>query len=242
MFSRILFSALLAVLVLLTVASSGLAAPEPKPGVAPAKSSPYGMTYSQWGAAFWKWSLGMPANDTHPGLDPGSVTNCGEQSQSGPVWFLAGTYATFTDLESGDVIGNAERSCTIPAGKALFVTPMTVECSTVEGNGASENDLAACADGYMAQAHDLFVAVDGISIDDLTRYRFVSAFDTFTLPQPNILGMAEPQPNPSPFVADGFYTMVLPLGEGEHEVRFAGHLGTGPGEFRTDVLYRVTVK
>lgn len=239
---RIVCIVIPAVLLFLAAASSALAGPEPRSHISPPRSSAYGVTYPEWGAKFWKWSLGIPANETHPGLDPGRATNCGEQYQSGQVWFLAGTYATFTDLETGDVVGNAERTCTLPAGRALLVSPMTVECSTLEGNGASADVLAACARSYLDQAHDLAVEVDGVAVENIERYRFASAADTFTVPQPNLLGIEAPRPNPSLFVAEGFLTLVLPLSEGQHDIRFSGHLGTSPGEFRTDVRYHLAVK
>ena len=32
----------------------------PNPRIAPPNSSPYGLSYGEWGAEWWKWALGVP--------------------------------------------------------------------------------------------------------------------------------------------------------------------------------------
>src|SRR5437763_11387933 len=74
-------------------------------GIHPPCSSPYGLTYGEWSARWWQWLLAIPPN-VNPNfdgtsLDPdvATVNDCA-QGQSGPVWFLAGTFG-----------GPAERAC-----------------------------------------------------------------------------------------------------------------------------------
>ena len=66
-------------------------------------STPYGLTSEEWTARWWQWAYSIP-RDVHPAYDD-SGKYCAE-GQSGPVWFLAGTYEH-----------PAERYCTIPSGR-----------------------------------------------------------------------------------------------------------------------------
>src|SRR4030081_3634226 len=65
------------------------------------------MTYGQWSARWSQWALAIPKG-TNPLLDT-TGAKCAV-GQGGPVWFLAGTFGS----------GSVSRSCTVPAGKALF--------------------------------------------------------------------------------------------------------------------------
>lgn len=86
------------------------------PGILPPQSKPYGKTYGQWGADWWRWALSIPA-DSNPILDP-TGASCG-LGQSGPVWFLAGT--------GGAAV---TRECSVPAGRALF-SPQSTSSPTI---------------------------------------------------------------------------------------------------------------
>src|SRR5262245_23872896 len=79
------------------------------PGVLPVNSSANGRSYGEWSAAWWQWALSIPTT-VSPLLDASGV-DCA-QGQTGHVWFLAGVL---------NVSGQAERSCTIPSGMALFL-------------------------------------------------------------------------------------------------------------------------
>jgi hypothetical protein len=68
------------------------------------------LTYGEWNARWWQWFFSVPASK-NPGLATNGAVNC-SVGQSGDVWFLAGYF-----LGSGSFT----RSCTIPAGKALFI-------------------------------------------------------------------------------------------------------------------------
>ena len=79
----------------------------PNPGVIPPHARPYGLSYAEWGAQWWRWAYSFPVAQFPP-LQSGEL-DC-SAGQSGPVWFLAGTVGQ----------GPVTRSCTIPTGKALF--------------------------------------------------------------------------------------------------------------------------
>src|SRR5436309_708111 len=75
-------------------------------GVFAIDSKPYGTPYTEWAGKWHQWLISVP-QPLNPATDP-TGSNCG-QNQTGPVWFLAGTTG-----------GSAERTCTIPSGKAIL--------------------------------------------------------------------------------------------------------------------------
>src|SRR5438876_12107911 len=75
------------------------------PGILPPQSHAYGKTYAEWSVKYLQWVTSLPATNS-PILDTGDCS----AGQSGPVWFLASTFGCTTNT----------RSCTIPAGVALF--------------------------------------------------------------------------------------------------------------------------
>ncbi|HXS83200.1 MAG TPA: hypothetical protein VN896_10830, partial [Methylomirabilota bacterium] len=78
----------------------------PNVGVLPIGGSAFGHTYGEWAERYWQWVFAQPT-PTNPQLD---VTGeFGGVGQSGPLWFLAGTFGN-----------SAERNLTVPAGKGLF--------------------------------------------------------------------------------------------------------------------------
>lgn len=95
----------LAAAVLLTVTTRPAHAAA-SPGIRPPQSHPYGHTYNEWADRWWQWVDAIPQS-VNPIIDP-TGANCAI-GQSGPVWFLAGSPG-----------GSYERSCTVPAGKAIF--------------------------------------------------------------------------------------------------------------------------
>src|SRR4051812_9572588 len=93
---------------LLVVASgSVLAETHPTVGIVPPNARFQGKTYSEWAASFWQWMMALPLQG-HPCVDDPSFNF--SAGQSGPVWYQAAPP------------GVIRRKCTIPAGKALFLT------------------------------------------------------------------------------------------------------------------------
>src|SRR5436309_11765843 len=87
--------------------------PHPQP-IAPT-AKPYGLTYGQWSAKWWQWALALPLAG-HPFL--GCPAPSDDASQTGPVWFLAGSTCN---------------GLTVPAGKSLLFPLANTECSSLEG-------------------------------------------------------------------------------------------------------------
>jgi hypothetical protein len=174
----------------------------------PPQSHPYGRSYAQWSAKFWKTGIELPAAG-NPYVEGG----CGELS--GRVMFLAGP------------IGSTTISCTVPAGTALFVPALTVECSSLEPpesgfHGDTEEEQAECATWWSDHIVNPSVEINGLPVPNLANYRVVSPQFEFTAPDPNILGVAGGGAGTA--VADGYYVMVAPLSRGVHTIRIRGSL------------------
>jgi len=172
-----------------------------------ANSKPYGLTYGEWTANWWKWGYSIPKN-INPAYDD-TGKNC-VQKQNGPVWFLAGTYGH-----------PVNRKCNIPAGKAILFPILNSECSFAEfPNLKTLSELRICAKSIQDQISSLKASVDGISIPDLKEYRIQSPPFNFILPQNNILGL--PANVNTQAIADGNWVFLKPLSSGSHKITFKG--------------------
>src|SRR5262245_35862131 len=117
----------------LLVATSSLQAAgrNPNPGVLPVGSAAYGRTLGEWSGVWWKLGIEHPVAG-NPFLEGGVF----ELSKS--VWSLAAP------------LGSGTFEVTIPAGKALFLPAITIECSSLEPpesgfHGDTEEEQAECA-------------------------------------------------------------------------------------------------
>jgi hypothetical protein len=201
-------------------------------GVFAIDSKPYGVSYEDWTIKFWQWLLSMPV-DVNPTTDT-TGERCAQEQEDSPVFFLVGA--------GGGVV---ERTCTVPAGKAILVPVGSVECSFAElgeFGGKTEEELHTCAEEDQSSNPLLFLSVDGREFKELESYRIHSrAFDV-NFP-PNALFAAEP--GPSRAVSDGYWIILEPLPVGEHEIHFKNSLTnpkTGALFFSDDVKYHLIVQ
>jgi hypothetical protein len=198
-------------------------------GIYAIDSKPFGHTYGDWSARYWQWVTLIPKN-VNPNLDK-TGENC-KIGQVGPVWNLALTFG-----------GAAERTCTIPAGKAIFVPILTGECDYLTTPAAkTESDLLKCAAGGNENGI-MEATIDGVKVQDINKYRAQSPLFNLTIPDNNVFG------NPtgtSQAKADGFYVFLTPLSPGRHEAHFSGSVVdnpiTGTQSYSTDVTYHLIVK
>ena len=129
-----------------------------RPVIAPIGSSPEGQTYGRWAVEWLQWAYGVPG-----AVNPLTDTT-GEfcaQRQVDNVWFLAGTPGSEP----------IERTCEIPAGKALFFPQINI------GYGAWLNDPPETrteayirAAGSCTVPAQISVQIDGFNISNPTRY------------------------------------------------------------------------
>jgi hypothetical protein len=193
----------------------------------PPDSRPYGRTYAEWTVEWWKWFISIPTED-NPINDPsGERCALGQQDS---VWFLVG---------SGG--GRAERECTIPAGKAILMPALNVECSYAEDESLkTEDDLRACATSDQDLVTETAATLDG---SVLQVHRVQSEVFDLTFPPDNIFAAPE---GPTKAVSEGFWVFVKPLPPGQYELHAEGLLVdptvTGPINLVEDTTYHLTVE
>lgn len=190
-------------------------------------SKPFGKTYGEWTAEWWDWFISMPT-DRNPIADP-TGERCAE-GQNGPVWFL---------VSSGG--GKSERSCPIPADKAILASAINVECSFAEDDSLkTEDDLRACANSDQDLVTQHEAKLDG---SELEVSRVESPLFDVSFPDDNVF--AAPA-GPSQAVSDGYWVFLKPLMPGEHELHTQGLLvdytTTGPVNLVEDSTYHLTVE
>jgi hypothetical protein len=170
------------------------------PGVYGPNSAPFGIPYKNWLAKWWQWTISIPASQ-HP-RENYTDAKCAS-NQAGPVWFLADQLG-----------GREERTCTIPAGKAVLIPILTGECANNIPGIKNDQDLRRCAmegDEYGV----IEATVDGVKIKDLEKYRAQSDFFNITHVKDNLY---EPDVGTFRAMADGFYVFLEPLPPGKHDV------------------------
>jgi hypothetical protein len=194
--------------------------------IAPPDSSPYGLTYAQWGARWWQWIYSIPL-----GVNPGANDTTGAQcstNQSGPVWFLAGTFG-------GTPV---TRACTIPTGRGIFFPIVNYlndypcpEPPSFEPKARQsvEDFLTQGAQAQINPVNSLEVKLDGSSLTDLFDFRATSKLFGFTgahdlgtgvkflrLAAVDTCVTGAPQLG----VTDGYWIMLWPLSVGSHTLHF----------------------
>jgi hypothetical protein len=201
------------------------------PAVFTLDSQPYGVSYAEWTAKFWQWLLEQPS-DNNPVNDQ-TGKNCANNQKDPNVWFIPGTAG-----------GSAERTCTIPAGKAILVSIINVMCSfATDPELKSESELRSCVKDDQDKVTSIELTLDGMNFQDLKKNRIQSPLFNVTLPNNNIF---QGEPGPTKAVSDGFWVFLKPLSPGRHELKATGVLvdftTTGTTRFVTDVTYHLIVK
>jgi hypothetical protein len=211
--------------------------------VVPPDSVEFGNTYGEWSARWWQWLVSIPAA-TNPNLTSGMV-DC-TLGQSGPVWFLGGS---FGDKPS------YTRNCTIPGGKDLLVTPLTTLFG--EFGKTPESDCPKGPDecdpthlrSLAAEGQDdpqlLEVKVGDVQVESVDQYRVTSpVFSAFfpkqaIFPDTFVKHGTVPSGSHGPLVSDGYFLLLKPLSPGPHTIHLKGVSNNG---FTVEVTYNLTVE
>jgi hypothetical protein len=197
------------------------------PGVVPPSVNEFGNPYGEWTARWWQWLLSIPAA-TNPNLDT-TGAHCAE-AQTGQVWFLAGTFG-------GPAV---TRSCTIPAGKDLLLSPRNALFGEGVGDCTGPSDCnPTLLRELAAESVDnptLEVRVDHVAVKNLDQYRVTSPVFNVFFPQGAVFGL-EPGTH-GPVVSDGFWLLLKPLSQGTHTIQVSSNNG---GTFGVDVTWTLTI-
>jgi hypothetical protein len=186
-------------------------------------SRPFGRTYAEWTARWWQWVLSI-AKTENPLVDD-TGRNCAN-NQSGPVWFLAGTLK-----------GPAVRSCAIPADKAILFPVINVEASVAEGDGTTDEELAACVKFEMDQITDMRAMISGTNVNGVKQYRIQSPSFNVTLPTDNVLGLPA---QTTKMMSEGYWLFLKPLEPGKYDLNSFGSCLAG--RIKIGVSYHLTIE
>lgn len=177
----------------------------------------FSLSYNELVDLWTNWFITEPIA-TNPAFDPDGRF-C-DRNQDGRVWFLASTFG-----------GVVDRTCEVPAGKAIFVS--------VGGAGVSfAPEFPSAGDPCLQMATDLEkvrcdinndipvapnvtleATLDGIPVEDLFAFRAQSKPGGFTLrvPDPSFLtDLGLPAGDRFPAMADGYFLFLKPLRPGVH--------------------------
>ena len=128
------------------------------------ESSPYGVANGEWTTKWWKWLISIP-EPQNPARDDTGM-NCSLNRDDPNVWFLTGTF--------GD---HAERTCKIPAGKAIFFAHGN-ECSYKEyPTLKTDEELSQCAttgnEIHQDRGGIMEASLDGVSLEQFNSLQSV---------------------------------------------------------------------
>jgi hypothetical protein len=200
------------------------------PELFPIDSRPYGKSHEEWTGAVWQWFQEIPA-EVNPAND--ATGEFCDMNQNDPdAWFLAGTFG-----------GKQERECAVPADRALVILVAGVSCSYAEDPTLkTEDDLRRCAEENAGEMN-VRASVDGVRIQGVENYFWVSPLFPVKLPEGNVWDV--PGPVETESVAAGWTLIVKPLPEGEHVIQFSAEerqfAATSEPPFSIEAIYHLTV-
>ncbi|HJW46850.1 MAG TPA: hypothetical protein VJ484_10235 [Lysobacter sp.] len=186
----------------------------------PADTTVADVSQAQWSARWWQWAARFPNVNELPYRDPDG-RRCAQFQEDGPVWFLAGTDGNF----------DAVRSCTIPAGKHLFVPLINwVVARGLQEIPISCEEKAAQAAQMADHVTSALVLLDGRPLGELKRMRVASGgcFDSFS--------------GSPPGATDGYWLMLKPLPPGKHQLAIAASYRDGPRQMLQNFRYELEVE
>jgi len=185
-------------------------------------------------AGWWQWLFKQPVA-TNPWFDEtGERAANGQEDGSGP----AGKYFFLCGVVNRS--GTAERTITVPAGKALFFGVLNSEWDT-GGIGADLKvpQLRALAAADIATVTDKYARLDGMPLEIR---RIQSPIFSYWVPQTdNVLQAfsADVTGTVKQAYSDGYWVYVAPLPRGTYLLTFGGSAFNG---YTEAITYHITVE
>jgi hypothetical protein len=209
-----------------------------KAEVLPPAALPYGYSYEEWSAKWWRWNLGLSTNHTELVGQPDIATD-----PAARVRFLAGAASTVTET----------RKITIPAETPLFFTILSVwgdNTGCPAFTTFTPDELASQIADQWTAVTKTTCTVDGVSVAGLgdpatstyhvlsPTFSYVTANRGSVLDEPCVSG----DTTIYPAVANGIYVMLSPLAPGKHTIHYVGVVGLATAPFiKEDITYDITV-
>jgi hypothetical protein len=182
---------------------------------------PYNTTIPEWTAKWWKWAYSFSGYYNNPLLDPNGTALMKFQPSDEPVFFLSGAYNSV-----------ANRTVTIPAGKAILYPVLNAEISFTDfPNAKGEDDLKRALKSDLSAATYVGTELNEISLP----YNRIKA-DLFDLSvaKDNIFDVSD---GPTQAVADGYWIFLKPLPIGEYTIHIKGEQPF----YRSEVTYKINI-
>ena len=178
-------------------------------------SNPFGKNHKEWLAEWWKYNLGISAEDHPDYINPtNSVDNTKDPSKCyigedkvNNVLFLG-----VPPVEDKFVV----RTCDTPAGKAIFLPIESSQCDYGQEGIASEKDLIDCAkagnNGVIAK-----VSLDGVDAEyNVDKNRIMT--DLFNITMNN--KMMGNYSGSYGSLSEGYTVFLKPLSVGNHTLKY----------------------
>ena len=179
----------------------------------PPESKPYGLSYEQHVKNFWKWIISLPQDKNPWGDQTGENCAIGQlETNSSTLFYL-----------SGNGGGKSERTCTLSAGKSLFIPVSPMEISDKEAPNRSIEELHKIAKKDQDSVTSLYLKINDkeYTRQDLNKYRISTEEFEVTFPKNAIFGAIE---GISKAVADGYYVITQPLEKGNYTILYKSSL------------------
>lgn len=172
--------------------------------IVPPNQQVAGQHQAAWSQAWWQWAASFDDAQSPVADQTGEL--CGAK-QSGPVWFLAGTYGTRRTV----------RLCKVPKGKHLFFPLINYVVTRPVDRDVSCQSVMHSAARLTDDASALVLEIDGKRMKGLQAHRQPSKCF-------NIAERSTPKQFVFPSAANGYYVMLKPLTPGTHVINFGGAL------------------
>jgi len=204
--------------------------------VLPSDAIVAGKTQGEWSAEWWQWVFPISTNQ-NPLLDP--TGQWAHVNQSGPVFFLVGTFAI-------DGPGAAHRTIAVSEAKHIFFPLNNYQNDNVNVPPPlpTIGELYEVLDWVVTNITELHASIDGVPVPNLREHRVISPVYSLEFTDPDnlytyfigqhVLGVIEPA------VADGYYLMLEPLTVGVHVITFSSSTPP-PIDSSFDITYTITV-
>jgi hypothetical protein len=200
--------------------------------VVPPQSESFPQTYGEWGAQWWQYVIGIPADKSPFNDTTGAQCQLG---QWGAVFFLVGSGPPVT------------RSCDVPAGAGLFFPLVNIICAVPE-DGSNDQQISDLCSSIIdtVDPKSLLLTIDGKNVDNLQNFRASELF-SFTGATHGLFEktgcVKKLQPcyadfHPTAF-SDGYWAMLRPLSLGPHTIHFKGTISFF--NYTVDVTYHLKV-
>ena len=191
----------------------------------------HGKSYGEWSAEWWKFVQSIPSSD-NPFLHDDKC----EVGQSGPVWFLTGSWAQSPIV--------ATRHCTVPSGRYLFFPVVSVVADNVGFDPPKTVDELRAGARELVNSHvGTKCWLDGKELQGLgsvldSPYRVVSPPFRYRASAGDLHGYPAWM-LVDPVVSDGIFLMLEPLAAGRHTIRYTGSSLTNPYSY--DITFLIDI-